>query len=148
MINFPHALPLPGLSKQGRARNRKRREERRLGKESLAYSNCLNFPAGPEAGAHGPSRRQFPPQHGASPHALTHANLPGATSSRREARPRPRYKPVGGINVEGINVLMPTQHRVPKHRALVWDPLTFIRLSERNGREGKGAKKGVCFFFF
>lgn len=67
MMNFPHALPLPDLSKQGRARNRKQREEKRLGKESLPFSSCLNFPAGPEAGEHGPSRHQFPHSTGPCP---------------------------------------------------------------------------------
>lgn len=95
MINFPHALPLPDLSKQGRARNRKRREEKRLGKESLPSSRCLNFPAGAEAGEHGPSRHQFPHSTGPCP-------MPLPTSPCREARPQPCCKQPRGLISRGL----------------------------------------------
>lgn len=39
MINFPHILPLPDLSKRAEPRNEKWREEKKAGEESLGYSN-------------------------------------------------------------------------------------------------------------
>lgn len=39
MINLPHTLPLPDLSKQGRAEERKAEGGEKAGEESLGYSN-------------------------------------------------------------------------------------------------------------
>lgn len=40
MINFPHTLPLPDLSKQGRAEEQEAEGGEKAGEESLGYSNC------------------------------------------------------------------------------------------------------------
>lgn len=39
MINFPHTLPLPDLSKQGRAEEQEAEGGEKAGEESLGYSN-------------------------------------------------------------------------------------------------------------
>lgn len=49
---------------------------------------------------------------------------------------------IEGINTQGLDVLMPTQHR-----ALLWDPHTFIRLSEHNGRQGKGQRRDFYYYY-
>lgn len=40
MINFPHTLPLPDLSKQGRAEEQEAEGGEKAGEESLGYSDC------------------------------------------------------------------------------------------------------------
>lgn len=42
MINFPHTLPLPDLSKQGRAEEQEAEGGEKAGEEPLGYSNCTS----------------------------------------------------------------------------------------------------------